>query len=317
MKETIPVSARVLLNKELEDLQLRLIGGKEGLNRIIERPRPQKPGLALAGFTKAVKENRVQIIGTMELDYLETMSEEKRKVRVDTLCQQSISAIVLSRDHPPPPELLDACNSGDIPLFSSPASSGRLIERLTYFLQDQLAPRRTVSGDLVDVYGLGVLITGKSSVGKSECALELVKRGHRLVSDDVVMVRRFPNDVLIGRPGNERIRNRLEIRGIGIINVHHMFGVTAVAPEKTIDLVIDLQHWDETIEYDRLGADAKSARILDVEIPLIEMPVSPGRNIALLVEIATRAKLLKNMGYDEPKEFIDKLQEDLIRNARS
>lgn len=316
MLETVPVSVRVLLNREMEDLELSLIAGKDGLDRIIERPRPQKPSLALAGYHKSVKENRVLIIGTIDLEYLQTLSGQERKKRIEDICSYSVAAFIVSKSHTPPPELLDNCTRQEIPLFVSTNSSGRLIERLTYFLQDQLAPRRTISGTLTVVYGLGVLITGKSGVGKSECALELVKRGHRLVSDDVVQVRRFPNDILIGRPGNDRIRNRLEIRGIGIINVHHMFGVTAVAPESSIDLVIDLQRWDESIAYDRLGADERGITILDVNKPLMEMPVSAGRNIGLLVEIASRVRLLKNMGYDEPRQFIDQLQEELIKNAR-
>lgn len=312
MPETVAVSVRLLLHQDLDDLELNLVAGKEGLNRIIERPRPQKPSLALAGFYKSIKENRVQIVGTIELDYLSTIPEKERIARLQELSEHRVACIILSRNHAPPDALLQICRSQEIPLFMSSSSSGRMIERLTYFLQDHLAPRRTLSGDLVDVNGLGVLITGKSGVGKSECALELVKRGHRLVSDDVVLVRRYPNDVLIGKPGNERIRNRLEIRGIGIINVHHMFGIAAVALEKQINIVINLHRWDESTEYDRLGSDTKTAEILGVNIPTIEVPVSPGRNISLLVEIATRAILLKNMGYDEPNDFIDRLQRDLL-----
>jgi HPr kinase/phosphorylase len=191
-----------------------------------------------------------------------------------------------------------------------------VIQSITRVLEDELSPFTTLHGVLVDVYGMGVLLLGDSGIGKSECALDLISRGHRLVADDVVEIRRYPNGALVGR-ASEMIRYHMELRGIGIINIKHLFGVSAVRSSKSIELVIELQRWDPTKKYDRLGLDGETYTILERAVPLLRLPVASGRNLALLIEIAARNELLKTQGYDAAKEFARRVDEEIAKNARA
>ncbi|MGH9367601.1 MAG: HPr(Ser) kinase/phosphatase [Thermoanaerobaculia bacterium] len=313
---TAKLTAEVLRCRELEDLALRLVAGESGFGRPVSWGRIQRPGLALAGFLPYIKPGRIQILGESELHYLDTMTPEVRDERIAAICALPVAAFVVTKGQPVPDDLARECRAQRVPLLVSPQTTSVVIQSITRVLEDELAPATTVHGVLVDVYGMGVLLIGDSGIGKSECALDLIQRGHRLVADDVVEIRKYPNGSLVGRAA-EMIRYHMELRGIGIINIKHLFGVSAVRASKSIELVIELQRWDPTKKYDRLGIDGQTYAILDRPRPFMTLPVASGRNLALLIEIAARNELLKQQGYDAAKEFALKVDEQIARNAES
>lgn len=300
---------RELLETDASSLALRLRAGRRGLDKLITAPRIQKPGLALAGFLEIVHPGRVQILGQSEIEFLDRTPDERRRAVIRQLCEHEIACFVISKGLAAPPELHEACERGDIPLLVTDLVSSALIDRLTKILERRLAPRLRLHGVLIDVYGLGVLLLGESGVGKSECALDLIVRGHRLVSDDVVEIRRVGDD-LVGT-GPELTRYHMELRGLGILNVKDLFGVASVRRTKDVQLVLRLAHWEEGETYERLGLDERTYEILGLETPLIEMPVAPGRNLAVLIEVAARNHLLKQKGYHPARELAARLDEEL------
>jgi HPr kinase/phosphorylase len=308
------LTAEILRSPTLEDLELRVVAGESGFSRPVSWGRIQRPGLALAGFLPYIKPGRIQILGESELNYLDTMPAEVRRERIASICALSIAAFVITKGQAPPEDIARECRLRGIPLLVSDRTTSVVIQSITRVLEDELAPATTLHGVLVDVYGMGVLLLGESGIGKSECALDLVHRGHRLVADDAVEIRRFPNGALVGRAA-EMIRYHMELRGIGIINIKHLFGVSAVRTSKSIELVIELQRWDPTKKYDRLGLDGESYEILERERPLLRLPVASGRNLALLIEIAARNELLKSQGYDAAKDFARRVDEEIAKNA--
>jgi HPr kinase/phosphorylase len=310
------LTAEVLRSRELEDLALRMVAGESGFARPVSWGRIQRPGLALAGFLPYIKPGRIQILGESELHYLDTMTPALRAERIAAICALPVAAFVVTKGQPVPDDLARECRKQQVPLLVSPQTTSVVIQSITRVLEDSLAPATTVHGVLVDVYGMGVLLIGDSGIGKSECALDLIQRGHRLVADDVVEIRKYPNGSLVGRAA-EMIRYHMELRGIGIINIKHLFGVSAVRASKSIELVIELQRWDPTKKYDRLGIDGQTYAILDRPRPFMTLPVASGRNLALLIEIAARNELLKQQGYDAAKEFALKVDEQIARNAQS
>lgn len=310
------LTADVLRSRELEDLALRVVAGESGFGRPVSWGRIQRPGLALAGFLPYIKPGRIQILGESELHYLDTMTPDVRDERIAAICALPVAAFVVTKGQPVPDDLARECRAQRVPLLVSPQTTSVVIQSITRVLEDALAPATTVHGVLVDVYGMGVLLIGDSGIGKSECALDLIQRGHRLVADDVVEIRKYPNGSLVGRAA-EMIRYHMELRGIGIINIKHLFGVSAVRASKSIELVIELQRWDPTKKYDRLGIDGQTYAILDRPRPFMTLPVASGRNLALLIEIAARNELLKQQGYDAAKEFALKVDEQIARNAQS
>ncbi|HEY7368305.1 MAG TPA: HPr(Ser) kinase/phosphatase [Thermoanaerobaculia bacterium] len=307
------LTAEVLRSPLLADLDLRVVAGESGFDRAISWGRIQRPGLALAGFLPYIKPGRIQILGESELHYLDTMPPEVRRDRIHAICELPVAAFVITKGQPVPEDLARECREKKVPLLVSHATTSVVIQSITRILEDELAPFTSVHGVLVDVYGMGVLLLGDSGIGKSECALELISRGHRLVADDVVDIRKYPNGALVGRAA-EMIRYHMELRGIGIINIKHLFGVSAVRSSKSIELVIELQRWDPTKKYDRLGLDGETYAILDRPRPFLRLPVASGRNLALLIEIAARNELLKTQGYDAAKEFARRLDEEIARN---
>jgi HPr kinase/phosphorylase len=319
MTEAPPRSAltsEVLRSPALADLGLRLIAGEKGFTRAISWGRIQRPGLALAGFQAFIKPGRIQILGESELNYLDTMPVDVREERVAAICALPVAAFVVTKGQDVPEDLARECRRRDVPLMVSDRTTSVVIQSITRILEDELAPSTTVHGVLVDVYGMGVLLLGESGIGKSECALDLIQRGHRLVADDVVEIRKYPNGSLVGRAA-EMIRYHMELRGIGIINIKHLFGVSAVRTSKSIELVIELERWDPTKRYDRLGIDTETYSILERPRPFLRLPVASGRNIALLIEIAARNELLKTQGYDAAKEFALKVDEQIAKNMRA
>jgi HPr kinase/phosphorylase len=309
------LTAEILRTPALADLELRIVTGEAGFGRAISWGRIQRPGLALAGFIPYIKPGRIQILGESELNYLDTMPVEVRRERFEAICALPVAAFVITKGQKPPDDIVRECRRREIPLLVSDRTTSVIIQSITRVLEDELAPATTLHGVLVDVYGMGVLLLGESGIGKSECALDLVHRGHRLVADDAVEIRRYPNGALVGRAA-EMIRYHMELRGIGIINIKHLFGVSAVRTSKSIELVIELQRWDPTKKYDRLGLDGETYAILERERPLLRLPVASGRNLALLIEIAARNELLKSQGYDAAKEFAHRVDEEIARNSK-
>lgn len=313
---TAKLTSEILRSPALADLGLRVLAGESGFSRTISWGRIQRPGLALAGFLPYIKPGRIQVLGESELRYLDTMPEDVRAERIASICALPVAAFVVTKGQDVPDDLARECRAREVPLLVSHQTTSVVIQSITRVLEDEIAPSTSVHGVLVDVYGMGVLLLGDSGIGKSECALDLIQRGHRLVADDVVEIRKYPNGSLVGRAA-EMIRYHMELRGIGIINIKHLFGVSAVRAAKSIELVIELERWDPSKKYDRLGLDGETYSILDRPRPFLRLPVASGRNIALLIEIAARNELLKSQGYDAAKEFALKVDEQIARNLHS
>ncbi len=314
-EDFVQTSVRSLVTDDhLEDLALRLIVGDDGLDRIIARPRVQKPGLAFAGYYEYIKPWRVQIIGESETKYLQSLPPRLREKRVRDVAGLDVSCFVVTKGIIPLDEFRQECEKRSVPLFSTPSLSSTTINRITYFLEETMAPRVTMHSGLLDVYGIGVLLLGESGIGKSECALDLVYRGHRLIADDMVVIRRHPNDVLLGY-SNDLLRHHMELRGIGIIDIKDLFGVASTRDVKPIDLVVRLEKWVEGTEYDRLGVIGEQYELLGVTKPFVRLPVASGRNLALLVEIAARNHLMKLQGYDSAREFTRRIDEQIARKG--
>ena len=313
--ETRPlVRAGDLRSPALAGLELRLVAGQGGLDRPIDWPRVQKPGLAMAGFMGYIKPNRIQILGASEFDFLKTLPPEVVKSRLDAFTALPLGCVVVTKAIEPGPVLKGLCRRRGVPLFVTPRLTSVIIEGLTAFLEESLAPRATVHGVLMEIGGLGTLLLGTSGVGKSECALSLVQRGHRLVADDLVVIQRFPNDVLVGSSSG-LIRHHMELRGLGIVNVPLLFGVAAVLERHTVEFVIQLADWVEGSPVERLGLEDEFENILGVNVPRVRMPVATGRDVALLVEIAARNHLLKRRGFNAAREIAAKVHDEIARKA--
>jgi len=290
-------------------LELTLLTGEDGLDREIESARIQKLGLALAGVHEHIHSGRVQILGNTEISYLQRQSPEERRRNLATVFAKDMVCVVITKGLTPPKELVDAAAETKTPLIRSNRTSSLVINEITDVLLSALAPTLTVHGVLVDVYGVGLLLVGKGSIGKSETALDLIVRGHRLVSDDVVEIRRR-GESLTGTPP-ELLQYHMELRGLGIINIKDLFGVVATRSRMDIDLVVELEHWKEDGHYDRLGLDEQTISILGVSVPYLLFPLAIGRNITILLEVAVRNLLLKRKGIYTARTFAQRLQEVL------
>jgi HPr kinase/phosphorylase len=285
---------------------LTLMAGRKGLKRKISHPQVQKMGLALTGFVEFVNRERLQVIGKTEMVYLSTLSPDIQREVIQRICGLEIACIVVTRSLEIPQGLLDEADRKEIPVFRTDLLTTDFIERITKFLEWKLAPTTSIHGVMMDVFGVGVLILGKSGIGKSECALDLILRGHRLVADDMVFIRKRGLSVLLGS-GFEVIQHHMEIRGLGIINIRSLFGVEAIRERKKIELVVELMGWEAYQEYDRLGFEEEKYPILEIELPLLRIPVTPGRNLTTIIEVAARNHLLRMMGYNSTLEFEKKL----------
>ena len=304
-----------LLGSELEDLGFRTLGGDAFTDNRITNARVQKPGLAFAGFYRYIKPGRVQIIGESEIRFIETLDEDVRNERFDHITQLEVPVMIVTKGLATDARLLELCASRGIPVISSPSLSSTVIKRVSNYLEDHLVPSTVLHGVLLEIYGLGVLLIGESGVGKSECALDLITRGHSLVADDRVTVKRYPNGDLVGSAEGP-LRHHMELRGLGIINVQDLFGLASVRERKSIDLVVELEPWDESKAYDRLGLDETVHEILDMPCPHITMPVALGRNLSILVEIASRNHMLKLKGHHSAREFARQLANELERQRK-
>ncbi len=297
----------------LEQFKLELISGEEGINRPISMSDISRPGIEMAGYFEYYPAERIQLLGMTELSFFKELPEREKISRMERLCTDITPAIIITRGLDVPEELIEASERESVPVLRANMKTTRFSSRLTNYLESKLAPTTAVHGVLVDVYGIGVLITGKSGVGKSETALELVKRGHRLVADDCVEIRQEDQDTLVGT-SPELIEHLLEIRGLGIINVMTLFGAGAVRSNKRITLVMDLEIWDSKKQYDRLGLDEEKMKIIDTEVTKLTVPVRPGRNLAVIIEVAAMNYRLKQMGVNAARQFTERLT-DVIEDT--
>jgi HPr kinase/phosphorylase len=286
------------------ELDVAVVAGRGGLTRTVTVPRIQKPGLALTGWPEQLHANRVLVLGGTEIDYLAD-HEPARRLGIETLLASEPACVIVCRSLVPPEELIAAAEARAVPVLVSKLLTADFIAAVTMWMADRLAPSTELHGVLMDVLGIGVLVVGKSGIGKSETALDLVMRGHRLVGDDVIRIRRA-GPQLSGR-GAGLLGHHMEIRGLGIINIKDLFGISAVREAKVIDLIVELHEWEATAEYDRLGFDDQREKLLEVDVTKLRLPVRPGRNIATLIEVAARNQLLKAQGIHSARAFRDKL----------
>lgn len=300
------VSVGSLLEAHEYDLRLSALTGAGGLERQVRHGRVHRPGLALAGDARALDPGRVQLLGLDEVEYMEGLASERLAPLIRRFLDSQPACVVVADNLTPPAALLDEAGRRELAVLRSPVLADTLADRLGEFLQESLGLTRNVHGVLVDVLGVGVLIRGRSGIGKSECALDLVVRGHRLVGDDVVVLRRRSPSTVYGSC-SPIIQHHMEIRGLGIINVKDLYGVSAVRDRKKVELVVELEPWREDAEYDRLGLEDRTSDLLGVEIPALVIPVGQGRNTSTLVEVAARNLLLKRQGHHSAREFQAKL----------
>ena len=296
----------VKLSKIVDTLKLEIVHKSSDFEEVeLESAEVNRPGLQLTGYLEKFPHERLQLIGSVEYTYLTSLDSRMQYERFRGILSYKLPAIIFTYDKEINKDIVDLCDYYDVTLLRSPLKSTRLISKISDELEYQLAPTSNVHGELLEVFGVGVLIMGKSSVGKSETALDLVNRGHRLIADDMVDIIASNNRLTGSSP--ENIRHYMEIRGLGIINVRRLYGSGAVKTSTEIDLVIELEQWKEDFEYDRLGLDAHSIKILDVEVPHIVVPVRAGRNLALIVEVAAMNQREKNLGYNAAKVMTDNI----------
>ncbi|MFA3781903.1 HPr(Ser) kinase/phosphatase [Melioribacteraceae bacterium 4301-Me] len=281
---------------------LKLLNQKDGLKRIINDQNLHRPGLALAGFVDLYSYNRVQVFGNTEMRYLNRLTSSKRKKALENIFKFDIPCLILTDNNKPLNEMLELASKYKVPIFGTSFPTTKLIFLVSDFLDDQFAPRLSVHGSFVDVYGVGMLFIGKSGIGKSEVALDLVERGHRLVADDVVILTKKGEGILMGA-GTDLVKHFMEVRGIGIIDIRSMFGVRAIRFQKRLEIIVELEIWDENGDYTRTGLDGTKQTLLDVEIPYIKLPIVPGKNITVISEVIALNYLLRHYGYDAAQVF--------------
>jgi HPr kinase/phosphorylase len=315
MSKTPAVSVRGLLDlrPETVGLSIDVLAGAHGLDRLITSPYIQKTGLALAGFHEYLQAGRILIFGDSELRFLDSLEPARRR---DALARSFAAdlpcLLVTGGGSAMPPEIAIEGELANLPILRTPVPTATAIGKLTAILEDRLAEREVIHGVLLDILGLGVLIVGESGIGKSECALDLVVRGHRLVADDTVEIRRRAESIVIG-VCPEMTRHHMEVRGLGLINIRDLFGVASTRTSKRVELVVQLDRWDPNREYDRLGLDEATFDLLGLGVPLIQMPVGPGRNVAILVEVAARNQLLRMRGINAARELVARMDANLAR----
>ena len=306
----VTVGALLASHPEAFGLPLELLAGVDGLDRVIASPHIQKTGLALAGFHEYLKPGRVLIFGESEIRYLESLEAAARITSMRLALTLDFPCVLITGGFHPPVELILEAERARLPLLKTAVATPMAIAKLSSILEDSLAERTMIHAVLMDVLGLGVLIVGESGIGKSECALDLIVRGHRLVADDTVELRRRQETILIGTCP-ELTRHHMELRGLGVINVKELFGIASTRSSKRVELVVQLERWDPTREYERLGLDDEFYDILGLRVPLLRMPVAPGRNIAILVEVAARNQLLRSRGHHASRALADRLEATL------
>jgi HPr kinase/phosphorylase len=306
------VTVERLYQEKQKILELTLLTSENGLKRSIPSSEIHRPGLALAGYLERFANRRTQVLGETEITFLLSRDQSGRREAVENIFRFDLPCVIITKGLTPPPELLEAANLKEVPVFSTQLSTVEFINRLSVYLDNLFSPHTTIHGTLVDVYGVGLLYTGKSGVGKSECGLDLVERGHRLVADDVVKIIRKAPQILVGT-SDELLRHHMEVRGIGIIDIEKLFGIRAIRLQKRVEVQVNLVHWDDQLEFERLGIEDKYTSILGVELPMVTIPVSPGKDITVISEVIAMNHMLKVYGHDSAKEFSKRQSDEIYR----
>ncbi len=297
-----------LLRLKKDALALELLTDERGLSRTIPGPDVSSPGLVLTGYTERFPAERMQVLGETEVAFLESLDEERRRQAIEVFFSFNLPVVFVTKGQVPPEPLLAVANDRGTPVIRTRLKTAEFYSRIKPFLEDRFAPTTTMHGSLADVYGVGLLFVGRSGIGKSETVLDLVERGHRLVADDMVIISRRGNEILIGR-GHELQRHHMEIRGVGIIDVQELFGIRAIRQQKRVEVVVQLEVWDERGHYDRTGLEPQYLDILGVSIPKVVVPLVPGKNITVVAEVVAMNHLLKYSGVDSAALFNRRLQE--------
>ena len=300
------LTLRALLAEKGDPLELETLTGDAGLDHAIPSAEASSPGLVLAGYTARFVPDRLHILGETEISYLAALEPGERRRAIETFFGFALPAVVITKNQDPPPELLELARARGVPVIRTRLKTSEFYSRLRPFLDEAFAPTTTVHGSLADVYGAGLLFMGRSGIGKSECVLDLVERGHRLVADDVVRVTRRGNDILLGR-GLDLARHHMEIRGVGLIDIGALFGIRAVRQQKRIEVVVQLDDWDASREYDRTGLDVRETTLLDVALPIVTVPLNPGKNLTVICEVVAMNHLLRFAGVNAAKRLNEKL----------
>ncbi|MBM3845678.1 MAG: HPr(Ser) kinase/phosphatase [Verrucomicrobia bacterium] len=308
-----PLTVELFFKEHGERLGLSLAAGAAGLKNVIREQTVNRPGLALAGFTKYFARHRIQVIGAAEFTFMKSLPAAEREPRYKKMLTSKIPCVVYSRDLKPDPILLKAAEIHQVPVFTCPLITMKFINLATLALENAFAPRGSEMGSMVDILGVGVIVKGESGIGKSECVLALIERGYSLVSDDITRVSLLDGKEVVGRSA-ELTRNHMEVRGIGIINVAAMFGIGSIRDHKRVDLVVSLRAWGEVPDVDRLGLEDEHIEILGIKVPHITIPVRPGRDIARLVEVAAFQTKLKASGYNPARELNERLLAQMAAN---
>lgn len=318
LKETRRESITVgfFFERNKDRLKMVALNGEVGFEKVIRDKSIHRPGLALAGYVELFTFDRVQIVGNTEIRYLRHLSLAERIKSVETLFKFDIPCIVISGENTLDDELVAIATRHGVSVFKTPLETTKLVYFLSDFLDDQFSPQTVIHGSFIDVYGIGVLLVGRSGIGKSEVALDLIERGHRLVADDVIMVTRKGEGILIGA-GTDVVKHFMEIRGLGLIDVRSIFGIRSIRFQKRAEIVVELQEWSGDVEYTRTGLDHENISILGVEIPHVKLPIFPGKNITVIVEVIALDYLLRHYGYDAAREFAKRLDAAIAEKSKS
>lgn len=311
------ITIQRLLQEKAKSFELTLVAGQQGLDRLIVEPELHRPGLAFAGFLEIFTFARIQVLGNTETSYLASLSAEERRARIAQIFRYSMPCFIVTGGNPPPLEMIEMANLRGVPLMSSPLPTTRFNAMMNFWLESEFAERTTAHGVFVDVFGEGVLITGGSGIGKSECGLELIERGHRLVADDVVLLKRLGRNILMGSTTSALHQHHMEVRGLGIIDVEMLFGIGAVREEKRVSLVVELMRWTPDMDVDRLGMDEDKAHYLDVPVRKFRIPVDSGRNTSILVEVAALQHRLLERGHNPAEILNQRLMAEMRKGTKS
>jgi HPr kinase/phosphorylase len=312
-KQSITVG--FLFDRNRNRLKMTAVNGEVGFDKEIRDKNIHRPGLALAGYVELFTYDRVQVFGNTEIRYLQHLSLAERIKAFETIFQFDLPCIILTNDNVLDDELVRIATEHGVAVLKTPAETTKLVYFVSDFLDDQFSPQTVIHGSFMDVYGIGVVLVGRSGIGKSEIALDLVERGHRLVADDVVMITRKGEGILIGA-GTDVVKHFMEIRGLGLIDVRSIFGIRSIRFQKRVEVVVELQEWRQDMEYTRTGLDHDNIAVLDVEVPHVKLPIFPGKNITVIVEVIALDYLLKHYGYDAAKEFSKRLDAAIAEKSK-
>jgi HPr kinase/phosphorylase len=317
LKETRKKSITVgfLYEANRTRLHLQHLNAGAGMEREVSDKNVHRPGLALAGYVELFTYNRVQIFGNTEIRYLKHLSQEERRKAFRTLLQFDLPCIVVTNGNTLDPDLLRLSTEAGVAVLQTPFETTKFVYFLSDFLDDQFSPQTAVHGSFIDVYGIGVLLTGRSGIGKSEVALDLIERGHRLVADDVVMVTRKGEGILMGS-GSDVVKHFMEIRGLGLVDIRSIFGIRSIRFQKRVEIIVELEEWQKDADYTRTGLDHQHVPVMGVETPYIRLPIFPGKNITVIVEVIAMDYLLKHYGYDAAKEFSRRLDSAIQERSK-